>query len=238
MKIGAEDKGKVAALAVFGLVAVYMVYSNLISDGGTSSPAPSPGAVSQRNLAIETGAVPQAATSQQAPQSVRPPRIGSSRNRAGDEFHPFIHKKGTRVDEQQFDPTAIDPTLHKDLLAKVQAVKIEGGQRNLFQFGQAAPVDPLKLPGTEPIVAAVKIYGPKAPPPPPGDPPPPPPPTFAFSAKYYGIATTRINNKKTAFFLDGDDIFVAAEGELIKKRYRVVQIGVNSGRALRSSRMK
>ena len=31
-----------------------------------------------------------------------------------------------------------------------------------------------------------------------------------------------------AFFLDGEEIFVAAEGELIKKRYRVVQIDTNS----------
>jgi hypothetical protein len=28
--------------------------------------------------------------------------------------------------------------------------------------------------------------------------------------------------------LDGDDIFVAAEGELIKRRYKVVRIGVSS----------
>ena len=42
------------------------------------------------------------------------------------------------------------------------------------------------------------------------------------------ISTPRADGTKRAFFLDGDDIFVAAEGELVKKRYRVVQIGVNS----------
>ena len=31
-----------------------------------------------------------------------------------------------------------------------------------------------------------------------------------------------------AFFLDGDEISVAAEGDTVKKRYRVVRIGVNS----------
>jgi hypothetical protein len=37
-----------------------------------------------------------------------------------------------------------------------------------------------------------------------------------------------VNGKKTAFFLDGDEISVAAEGDTVKKRYRVVRIGVNS----------
>ena len=64
------------------------------------------------------------------------------------------------------------------------------------------------------------------PPKPPVPPPPPPPP--AITLKFYGYSTPRTDGAKRAFFLDGDDIFVAAEGDLVKKRYRVVQIGVNS----------
>ena len=64
------------------------------------------------------------------------------------------------------------------------------------------------------------------PPKPPVTPPPPPPP--AITLKFYGYSTPKVDGTKRAFFLDGDDIFVAAEGELVKKRYRVVQIGVNS----------
>jgi hypothetical protein len=45
--------------------------------------------------------------------------------------------------------------------------------------------------------------------------------------KYYGYSSAK-DNRKHAFFLDGDDILVAAEGETVKKRYRVVRIGVNS----------
>ena len=33
---------------------------------------------------------------------------------------------------------------------------------------------------------------------------------------------------KKAFFLDGEDILVATEGELVKQRYRVVRIGLSS----------
>jgi hypothetical protein len=59
-----------------------------------------------------------------------------------------------------------------------------------------------------------------------GPPPPPPPPPIML--KYYGYSSARGDNRKRAFFLDGDDILVAGEGEVVKKRYRVVRIGVNS----------
>ncbi len=33
---------------------------------------------------------------------------------------------------------------------------------------------------------------------------------------------------KRAFFLEGDAIYIAAEGELINSRYKVIYVGVNS----------
>ena len=69
-------------------------------------------------------------------------------------------------------------------------------------------------------------FGPQPKPQPPGPPAPPPPPPITL--KYYGYSSARGDNRKHAFFLDGDDILVAAEGETVKKRYRVVRIGVNS----------
>ena len=38
----------------------------------------------------------------------------------------------------------------------------------------------------------------------------------------------RGENSRTAFFLDGEDILVATEGQVVKKRYRVVRIGTSS----------
>jgi len=69
------------------------------------------------------------------------------------------------------------------------------------------------------------VMGPQLPPPPPPKPAEPPPPPI--NLKYYGYSSAK-DNRKRAFFLDGDDILVAAEGETVKKRYRVVRIGVNS----------
>jgi hypothetical protein len=54
---------------------------------------------------------------------------------------------------------------------------------------------------------------------------PPPPP---ITLKYYGFSSPPGAGTKTAFFLDGEDILVAKEGETVKRRYRVVRIGVTS----------
>jgi len=127
--------------------------------------------------------------------------------------------------EEHLDPMSIDPTLRLDLLAKVQAVNIEGGRRNLFTIG-APPLPPEPLVPVKNATQVAKVYGPEPPPPPPPKPVEPPPPPI--NLKYYGYSSNRGDNRKHAFFLDGDDILVAAEGETVKKRYRVVRIGVNS----------
>ena len=114
----------------------------------------------------------------------------------------------------------IDPILRLDLLAKVQGVELAGGSRNLFQYGPPPVREALK--GPEPKVIPNPVV--KAADDQPKPIPPPPP----INLKYYGFSTGRVNGKKTAFFLDGDEISVAAEGDTVKKRYRVVRIGVNS----------
>jgi len=141
-----------------------------------------------------------------------------------------LRKRNAQPGEQQINIADIDPTIHLELLAKVQNVKLEGGQRNLFQFGSPPAAEVKPLPGEEPKIAMGKPYvfpkpdPPKVEPPPPAPPAPPPPPTF----KYYGLATKRIDNKKTAFFLDGEDIIFATEGMTVKSKWRVVRIGAES----------
>ena len=53
-----------------------------------------------------------------------------------------------------------------------------------------------------------------------------PPPPIPF--KYYGLSTTRIDGKRTAFFLDGEEIILAPEGYVVKKRYKVLRITASS----------
>jgi hypothetical protein len=214
MKLGAEDKKKVGLLGGLALVAGYLVYANVLS--GPSVPRARPG---QAPVAADDGIAPAASTPAETSSRPVPPRSAASRGRDG-EFHPVLRSKRP---EDRIKPELVDPTLRLDLLAKLQQVELPAAGRNLFQTGPP-PKPAAALSGKEPVIA-LKTEPPKpaAPPVPPGPPPPPP-----INLKYYGFSAAAGNSTKTAFFLDGEDIFMAKEGETVKRRYRVVRIGVNS----------
>jgi hypothetical protein len=210
MNLGAEPK-KVAFLGVLALVGGYVFYTNVFSGPDT------PTANAVRTAApVTPAALPIAANSGRAVRK---------KGRSSQEFKPTL--KWAPEDRPNY--ATIDPTLRFDLLAKVQAIQPEGGARSLFQFSAAPPpvvVNPTQVAAIHP---KPRFIGPEPPPPPPGKaqtPPEPPPPPITL--KFYGYSAPRRDGSKRAFFLDGEDIFVASEGELVKKRYRVVQIGVNS----------
>jgi hypothetical protein len=203
MKIGAEPK-KIGALAGLLLVAAIVYYVNIGSDSGAPS-AP------RRSAAADPVANVSAPVDTSAPAK----RRDATGRATVKEFMPTRPKS--------VNATKTDPTLRLDLLAKVQSINPEGGSRNIFTIGMPPPVPQPKEP--IPVVPPIKVAN-QAPATPPVPPPPPPPPPI--NLKYYGFSTKRSDGEKKAFFLDGDDIIVAAEGEIMKKRYKVVKIGVNS----------
>jgi hypothetical protein len=211
MKMGADRK-RLAFLGALVLIGGYEFYDNVLS--GPSSSTPSAPSRPVRNTA--TPAAPAYAAKKST--SVRP--VVSSRT--SEEFRPSLKPKRP---EDRVDPMTIDPTLRLDLLAKVQAVEMQGGSRNLFTASaappQQLPPEPKVKPGQ--LAPGAQQAGPVTPPPPPGPPPPPP-----ITLKYYGYSSARGDSHKRAFFLDGEDILVGSEGDIVKKRYRVVRIGVNS----------
>ena len=208
MKLGAEQK-KIAILGVLVAIGGYVFYANVLS-GPDTPPAPTKSATKQ---AVAGKGAPQPPNIRRAKTAVR----GS----ASQEFKPTLKP------EEQPNYAAIDPTLRLDLLAKVQSANPEGGTRSLFQFAAAPP--PPEAVKVAAIKPAPRRYGPE-PPPKPAPPPtaaaaPPPPP---ITLKFYGFSKPKPDGDKRAFFMDGEEIFVAAEGELVKKRYRVVRIDANS----------
>jgi hypothetical protein len=215
MKLGTNERGKVIALGALVLVAGYLVYSNVFSQ--PSAPAPAPAS----RVAQDVPPIP-AVTAPSETARPAPPRASQGRGRS-DEFRPALPGHSKRADDH-IDPETIDPTLRLDLLAKLQEVEIAGAGRNLFQVGPPPKKEePLKGPETKVDLKPVK-EDPKPEPPKPPAPPPPQP----ISLKYYGFSSAPGNSVKTAFFLDGEDILVAREGETLKRRYRLVRIGVNS----------
>ena len=59
-------------------------------------------------------------------------------------------------------------------------------------------------------------------------PTPPTPRAPQIPLKFYGFVNPARPDVKRAFFLDSEDIIVAGEGDLIKKRYKIIRIGINS----------
>ncbi len=202
MKLGAEPR-KVAILLVLLAVLGYVSYTNFLrSDGPTAAPRRLPEAGPARRSVIERVQTP-------APSPASKPVVR--------EFRPSL-KADSR--EGRPDPSTIDPTLRLDLLARLQSVTLAGGARNLFQFGPPpAPKEP------EPKIVPKPEPQPAENPKPAESLKPPPPP---IPLKFYGYAGPPRGAEKRAFFLNGDEIIVAGEGEIIQKRYKVVRIGVNS----------
>jgi len=218
MKLGAERK-KVAILIGLLLVAAYFLYTNLGSSPSAGSSQPKARPATAHSAIPDVMPAPEVKTGTARPTVPR---------RAEQEFRLSFKNKGV-------DPATIDPKLRLDLLAKVRSVDVGPAERNLFAWGPApTPVLPPGVKDPHPIVPKppspsspgnVDIAG--------GTPPPPP-----ITLKYYGYTAPRSDGHKRAFFSEGDcsgttptaqcDIFVAAEGELIMKRYKVVRIGVSS----------
>ncbi len=207
MKMGADRK-RLLLLGGLALVGIYVVWTNVFSSDSSSETAP---------VARVSPVAAPAAASAKATMIAR--RVAGGARPT--EWKPII-------DPGAIDPLKADPTLRLDLLAKVQNVEVSGPQRNLFQFGEA----PKPAEGPMPVVGRIPVGG--APHLPPSGVAVPSGPALvaappAITLKYYGFSNPRANaNRKRAFFLDGDDIIMASEGELIKKRYRLMKIGVNS----------
>jgi hypothetical protein len=217
MKLGVENKKQVYVLVGLGVLAAYMVYSQLLS-GPSSTPAPS-------TTARDTVAIPEKAA---APDISRATEAVAKPKNVSKEFHPVLRSK-----KKEDRPVITgDPSLRLDLLTKVMKVPQAGASRDLFQIQRTPPVTAsASLPkGPEPKVFVPA--GPRTPPPPPGPPPPaPPPPVEPIPLRYYGYSALHPDGSRTAYFLtpgpDGEEIVEAKEGTVVKGRYRIVQIGLD-----------
>ncbi|MCC6265279.1 MAG: hypothetical protein IT169_17020 [Bryobacterales bacterium] len=224
MKLGAEPK-KVAILAVLLVIGAISVWMN--GFGGEAGPSPAARPAPTRGTPAPAVTPPPMAVPRGA--AIEPPRGGLVRGARGagaeqrlGEFRPVF--KSERRGEG-LDPATVDPTLRTDLLAKLQEVRLAGTGRNLFQFGQAPapprPPEPKIIPKP---VAAVPV-GPDGRPVP-VEPVKAPPP--AIPLRYFGFVDPKQVAGTRAFFMEGEEIRIAAVGELIKQRYRVLEISPKS----------
>jgi hypothetical protein len=111
----------------------------------------------------------------------------------------------------------LDPTLRMEAMLVTESLAYSGSGRNIFS-ANSVPVDIPK-----PIASVRPKPGPPPPPPPPPGPPPPPP----IDLKFFGTATGA-DGKRAAFLLHGDDVFLASDGDIVQRKYKVISISANS----------
>jgi hypothetical protein len=124
-------------------------------------------------------------------------------------------KKGTHPKKET--ARSLDPTLRYEWLKGSEDTEYKGSGRNIFQAQMEIPKPQTN--GTTDHTRKVAKIIPVAPP----APPPPPP----IELKFFGFASHPGEAKKI-FLKQGEDVFIAAEGEIVDRRYKVLRISPTS----------
>jgi len=118
-------------------------------------------------------------------------------------------RPGTRKSGPVVLAQTIDPTLRVDLLKSSEDVSYKGNGRDIFQN------QPEPAPIPQPVKKVIDT----------GPVPPPPPPPIPL--KFYGFSGSK-GAPKQVFLSKGDDIFIAKEGQVVDRRYKILKIGPSS----------
>jgi len=158
-----------------------------------------------------------------------PPLVGTTGSRTAAARRGNVNLAGDRsrlrvrpVDATRSDT---DPTLRLDLLSRLSNVKFEPAHRSVFEIGAVAPpqADLLAAMKNKPILPPKPVIGQY--------------PILStqqpvnIPLKYYGfVKPMEPGQANRGFFLDGDDVLMASEGQVLKRQYLVVELAPNSAR--------
>ncbi len=213
MNAGTENRKKTiiaGSLGALALIAVlYQVYGFV---GGSDTPKPPAPPVIKDNTPaaqrVTTSSISNAAATR-SNSSAAPAPVGAA------------VAPGVAATKLASASTALDPTLDEAAMLRTESLVYGGTGRNIFSATYTPPP------------AAIAI--PKAPPARPGPPvvvaPPVPPPYVPppINLKFFGTIKAA-DGRMQAFFLAGDDVYLAREGDIVSRKYKIVSIGANSAR--------
>jgi hypothetical protein len=104
-----------------------------------------------------------------------------------------------------------NPQLHNYGVDRARKTEYKSAGRNIFNR-ELPPPPPPKHPVPAPKIPIV--------------PPAPVAPTVApLPVKFFGYGTVPNSSGRRAFFTNGEDIYIVAEGELLLNRFRILKIG-------------
>lgn len=112
------------------------------------------------------------------------------------------------TEAQRISFASIDPVLHFDKVAQSEDVDYKGTGRNIFSAQSAPPVIPKQIASARPKEGPVLTV------------PPPPPQPPAIDLTYFGYSETN-GGEPEAYFIHGDDVFIARSGQIVDHRYKV-----------------
>ena len=200
MDLGVDPK-VIALLLVIVAVAIYYFTSNSETTSTSST-------VATPNLPVAVHPGPSLNA-----RAVAARRANASRSDRG--TLKLIAVDGSRGD--------VDPTLRLRLLDQVKNVAPATTSRNLFDSGnpetaQNLPPIPKNVPKLPPGPVAGSMVSSAM--------TKPPPPQFTIPLKYYGFVkpTGQATDGSRGFFMDGDNILVGAEGDLLEKKFLIVAL--------------
>jgi hypothetical protein len=108
----------------------------------------------------------------------------------------------------KYQPLAVEnPSLRLDMLERIRKFEYTGRHRNIF----SASLPPPPPPKVDPTKQAQS--GPPAPAP------------LEVPVKFFGYAADPQTGYRRAFFTNGEDVFIVAEGETLLSRFRLLHIG-------------
>jgi len=118
--------------------------------------------------------------------------------------------------DEKFRPIAVEnPALKLGLLERLKKLQYQGSHRNIFS--SVAPPPASGVP--PPVIAPPPITAP-------GGPSGPAP--LVIPATFYGFVTDAQTGMRRAFFMEGENVYIIAVGEMLLGHYRLVQIGNSS----------
>jgi hypothetical protein len=126
---------------------------------------------------------------------------------------PSRRPKGSKA-KSPSEEASLDPRLRLDLLRSSEDTKYTGMGRNIFRVFVEPPPAVVKSPVIDKSQTA-SAPAPVAPPPPP------------INLVFYGFATPA-GGAKRVFLAKNEDVFIAKEGDIVDRRYKVVRISPNA----------